>query len=93
MTDLESRILFFKPMSWLRSGLTVEMKSGLLVSDRLFCLTMGTQIQVIVEKSSEGCGSRKFQLNTMGDHVKKISMSFGKTSSGIFPHDSGREEG
>jgi hypothetical protein len=33
--DDPKRILFFKPMSWMgRSGLTVEMKPGLLVSDR-----------------------------------------------------------
>jgi hypothetical protein len=43
MTDLESQeeddpkcILFFKPMiGWGRSDLTVEMKPGVLVSDRL----------------------------------------------------------
>jgi hypothetical protein len=31
-------------------------------------MTMGTQIPVISEKSLTACGSRKIQVDTMGDH-------------------------
>jgi hypothetical protein len=32
-------------------------------------MTMGTQIPVIPEKTLTACGCRKFQLDTMGDHL------------------------
>ena len=32
-------------------------------------MTMGSQIPVIAEKPLTDCGSRKFQLDTMGDHL------------------------
>jgi hypothetical protein len=34
-----------------------------------FAMTMGTQIPVIVEKPLESCGCRKFQQDTMADHL------------------------
>jgi hypothetical protein len=34
-----------------------------------FVMNMGTQIPVITEKPISACGCRKFQLDTMGDHL------------------------
>ena len=34
-----------------------------------FAMTMGAQIPVIADKPLAACGYRKFQLDTMGDHL------------------------
>ncbi len=69
--DAPKSILFFKPMSWLgqiRTHRRDEVWSASLWQT-LFVMTMGTQLPVIAEKSLTTCGCRKFQLDTMGDHL------------------------
>jgi hypothetical protein len=81
MTGLESQeedtlsvlslILFFKTMSWegqIRPHLIDEDWSPSLWKT-FIVMTMGTQIPVITEKSLTASGWRKFQLDTMGDHL------------------------
>jgi hypothetical protein len=78
MADLESqeedtpnRVLFFKPMSWLRQIRThrrVESWSASLWQTFL-STSMDVQIPVIAEKPLVTCGCRKFQIDTLGDHL------------------------
>ena len=78
MTGLESqeeddpkRLLFFKPMSWLgqiRSHRRDESWSTSLWQT-FFSTSMGAQLPVIAEKPLATCGSRKFQLDPLGDHL------------------------
>ena len=78
MTDLEAQeedvpkcILFFKPMSWLGQISPHRRDETWSVSlcQTFFAMTMGVQIPVIPEKTLVACGSRKFQLDAMGDHL------------------------
>ena len=69
--DTPKRILFFKPMSWLdqiRPHRRDQTWSPNLVQT-FFSTSMDTQIPVITEKSLESCGSRKFQIDPLGDHL------------------------
>ncbi len=69
--DAPKRVLFFKPMSWLgqiRFHRRDESWSGSLWQT-FFSTSMGTQIPVIVEKPLAVCGCRKFQVDTLGDHL------------------------
>jgi hypothetical protein len=69
--DARNRILFFKPMSCLgqiRPHRRNEAWSASLWQT-FFAMTMGAQIPVIAEKPLTACGSRKFQLDVMGDHL------------------------
>jgi hypothetical protein len=69
--DVPKRILFFKPIvAWDRSGLTVEMSPGLLMS-------MGAQIPAIAEKPLATFGCRKFQLAPPGDHLNTCTVHSG----------------
>jgi hypothetical protein len=57
-------------VDWVRSDLTVEMKSGLLVSDRLsLSWPWGPRSRSSLKKTLTTCGVRKFQVDTMGDHL------------------------
>ncbi len=78
MTGLESqeeddpkRILFFKPMSWLGQIRSHRRDESWSVSlwQTFFSTSIGAQIPVIVEKPLASCGSRKFQLDALGDHL------------------------
>ena len=63
---------------WDRSGLTVEMRHGLLASGRRFFATaMGAQIPVISEKQLAACGCRKFQIDPLGDHISTCNSHSG----------------
>jgi hypothetical protein len=69
--DAPKRILVFKPMSWLgqiRPHRRDEAWSASLWQT-YFAMTMGAQIPVIVEKPLAVCGGRKFQIDTMVDHL------------------------
>jgi hypothetical protein len=86
MTGLESqekddpkRILFFKTMSWLgqiRSHRRDETWSASLCQT-FFSASMGAQIPVIAEKPLTTCGSRKFQLDPLGDHLNTCTSHSG----------------
>jgi hypothetical protein len=76
MTGLESqqedtpiRILFFKPMSCLGQIRSHRRDESWSVSLFSFFTMIGTQIPVIVENLLPVCGCRKFQLDTLGDHL------------------------
>jgi hypothetical protein len=78
MTGLESqeedapgRVLFFKPMSWLGQIRTHRRDESWSASlwQTFFSTSMGAQIPVIPEKPLVVCGCRKFQVDTMGDHL------------------------
>ena len=57
-------------VDWGRSGLTVETKPGLLVSDRHSSPPpWETRVPVITEKPLAACGCRKFQIDPLGDHL------------------------
>ncbi len=69
--DAPRRVLFFKSMSWLgqiRSHRRDESCSASLCQT-FFFTSMGTQIPVIPEKPLAVCGCRKFQVDTLGDHL------------------------
>ncbi len=67
--DAPKRILFFKPMSWqIRSHRRDETLSAGLWQT-FFSTSMGAQIPVIAEKPLATCGCRKFQLDSLGDHL------------------------
>jgi hypothetical protein len=77
MTGLESqedapnRILFFKPMSLLAKIRLHRRDEAWPASlwQTFFAMTVGAQIPVISEKPLASCVCRKFQLDTMGDHL------------------------
>jgi hypothetical protein len=86
MTDLESqeedapkRILFFKPMSWLRQIRTHRRDESWSASlwQTFFSTSMGAQIPVLVEKPLATCGCRKFQLDPLGDHLNTCTSHSG----------------
>ncbi len=69
--DVPKRILFFKPMTWLgqiRPHRRDETWSASLWQT-FFSTSMGAQITVIVEKPLAACGCRKFQIDSLGDHL------------------------
>jgi hypothetical protein len=78
MTDLESqeedaptRVLFYKPMSWvgqIRIHRRDESWSASLCQT-FFSTSMGAQIPVIAEKPLAVCGCRKFKIDALGDHL------------------------
>ena len=62
--DVPKRILFFKPMSWLRQirpHRRDEARSAGLWQT-FFALTMGAQMPVTAEKPVAACGCRKLQV-------------------------------
>ncbi len=78
MVGLESQeeddpklVLFFKPMSWLgqiRPHRRDESWSASLWQT-FVSMSMGAQIPVIAEKPLAVCGCRKFQVDSLGDHL------------------------
>ena len=86
MTGLESqeeyaprRVLFFKPMSWLgqiRPHRRNESWSPSLWKT-FFSTSMDTQIPVIPENPHPVCGWRKFQVDTLGDHLSTCTTHSG----------------
>ena len=69
--DAPKRIIWFKPMSWLgqiRSHCRDEVWSASLCQT-FFSSSMGTQIPVISEKPLGACGCKKFQIDTLHDHL------------------------
>ena len=69
--DDPKRILFYKPMGWLgqiRSHRRDEAWSASLWQT-FFSTAMGTQIPVISENPLVTCGWRKFQIDSLDDHI------------------------
>ena len=66
-----SRILFFESMNWEGQIRPHRVDEDWSVSlwKTFIVMTMGTQIPVITEKPLTSSGWRKFQLDTMGDHL------------------------
>jgi hypothetical protein len=60
-------------VDWVRSGLTVNNRRDevwpVSLRQTFFVMPMGTQIPVITEKPLVVCSCRKFQLDTLGDHL------------------------
>ena len=77
--DAPKRILFFKPMSWLRQ--IRPHRRDETWSDSLwqtfFSTSMGAQIPVITEKPLTACGCRKFQIDPLGDHLTTCTVHSG----------------
>ncbi len=69
--DAFTRVLFFKPMSWLgqiRPHCRDEAWSASLWQT-VFSTAMGAQVPVIAEEPLAGCGCRKFQVDPLGDNL------------------------
>ncbi len=86
MTDLESqeedpppRILFYKSMSWMEQIWPHHRDE--VCPDTLwqtfFSVFLGVPIPVIVEKSFAVCGWRKFQTDTLDDHLGMCTVHSG----------------
>jgi hypothetical protein len=77
--DAPKRLLFFKPMSWLRQirprRRDEAWSAGLWQT--FFAMTMGAQIPVIAEKPLAACGCRKFQIDPLGDHLSTCTAHSG----------------
>jgi hypothetical protein len=77
--DDPKRILFYKPMGWLgqiRSHRRDEAWSASLWQT-FFSTAMGAQIPVISEKPLAACGCRKFQIDSLGDHISTCNSHSG----------------
>ncbi len=77
--DAPSRVLFFKPMSWLgqiRPHRRDESWSASLWKT-FFFTSMGAQIPVIAEKPLVVCRCRKFQVDALGDHLCTCTVHSG----------------
>jgi hypothetical protein len=77
--DTPERILFFKPMSWLGKIRTHRRDESWSASlwQTFSSTSMGAQIPAITEKPLATCGSRKFQLDPLGDHLNTCTAHSG----------------
>jgi hypothetical protein len=69
--DAPKRVLYFKPMSWLgqiRPHRRDEAWSASLWQT-FFASCVGANIPALAELPLSACGCRKFQIDTLGDHL------------------------
>jgi hypothetical protein len=69
--DARRRVLYFKPMSWLgqiRPHRRDEAWSASLWQT-CFASCVGANIPALAELPLSACGCRKFQIDTLGDHL------------------------
>ena len=69
--DVPRRVLWFKSMSWLgriRSHHRDESWSDSLW-ETFFAVSVGVQIPILPQLPLLGCGCKKFQIDSLGDHL------------------------
>jgi hypothetical protein len=77
--DAPKRVLYFKPLSCLGQIRPHRRDESWSVSlwQTFFSTSMDAQIPVIAEKSLVFCGCRKFQVDTLGDHLCTCTVHSG----------------